>query len=149
MMVQTSSSYVLNCERILWSVRPDGNRTAYLKDANGCCRRVDKFDSSNSDYFEQDITPTTKCTNLKSTERVSKKLIKIAKSDTNLCLFIYICHPSRDGILVTCRKEPEPSLVDTILETVDDLVNLVLPINLYKMKTIKQTECVFANNCFF
>ncbi|XP_037045260.1 uncharacterized protein LOC119080794 [Bradysia coprophila] len=150
LVVYTTSSYVLDCERISWTVGPGNNRTAYLKDADGCCRRIDNFDSSNPDYIEHDISPlsTSTCSNLPSTERVSEKLIRSTASGTNLCLFVYICHLSRHGLLVSCREKPEGlPLLLMIGEIVMELLNLLLPIQV--LKTVNHSNCIFTNNCFF
>lgn len=146
-MVYTTSDYVINCEQISWTVGPDNDRTAYLKDADGCCRRIDNFDSSNPNYFEHDISPVSNCTTLQSTERVSKKLITNVLRGANNCLFIYICHPSRNGILVACRQKPDVTLLTWI---VMNLVNLLKGIlQTPTIKLVNQTSCIFTNNCFF
>ncbi|KAJ6635969.1 Cholecystokinin receptor, partial [Pseudolycoriella hygida] len=138
MMVYTTSAYIIDCERIQWSVGPNNNRTAYLKDANGCCRRIDNFDSSNPQYYQHDITPlNSQCSYLKSTEKVNKKLVASTGVGLDLCLIIYICHPSRHGLLVVCRQLPSPSLWTIIGKLLTTLLSLLIPT---PWKTLYETE---------
>lgn len=145
-MVYTTSALVINCERIKWSLGPNNNRTAYLKDAGGCCRRIENFDSSNPEYYQHDITPVSQCSYLQSREKVSKKLVAAKQSGLNLCLFIFICHPSRNGILVACRQQPKLPLWIEIGKIMTRLLNLVEPIPI--LKTVNQSNCIFGNSCY-
>lgn len=138
MVVYTSSSYILNCERISWTVGSNGNRTAYLKDSEGCCRRIDNFDSSNPDYYQHNITPLTQCAKLQSTELVSKKLVASTGTGINLCMIIYVCHPSRNGLLVVCRQQPQLSLWIEIGNILSSLLNLLIPVPV--LKTVNQVK---------
>lgn len=147
MIVYTSSSYILNCERISWTVGPNNNLTAYLKDGEGCCRRIDNFDRSNEDYYLHDITPINTCTHLQSKEKVGQKLVASTGTGLDLCLIVYVCHPSRNGLLVACRQEPELTLWIVIGRLLRSLLSLLLPIPY--LKTVNQYDCILSNTCFF
>ncbi|XP_037048426.1 uncharacterized protein LOC119082870 [Bradysia coprophila] len=141
-MVYTTSTYVLECEQIAWTVCPHGKRTASLKDATGCQRVIDNFDTSNPEYIQHTISPVTTCSKLPSTEVVRKKLFKKVTTCDNLCIFIAICHPSRNGILVACRKAPRDILLRNLGTTLTKLVGSSASI-----KTINQANCIFGNTC--
>ncbi|KAG4077712.1 hypothetical protein HA402_004171 [Bradysia odoriphaga] len=142
-MVYTTSSYVLECEQITWTVCPeDGKRTASLKDTSGCQRVIDNFDTSNPEYIQHTISPVTTCAKLPSTEVVRQKLFKKVTTCDNLCIFIAICHPSRNGILVACRKTPRAILLRNLGTALTNLVGSSASI-----KTINQANCIFGNTC--
>lgn len=142
-----TTSYAIDCERFSWTLGSTNNRTAYLKDAEGCSRRIDNFNLSNPDYYELDMTPLSTCIHLPSTERLSGKIIRSSADSTNLCLFIYFCRPSRYGLSVYCRQKPQLTLLTTILQILLELISLVLPIPVFK--TVKQSSCNFTNTSFF
>ncbi len=151
MVVYTSSSYILKCERISWTVGPNNDRTATLKDSDGCCRRIDNFDSSNQQYLEHNITPTNgQCPRLQTTEKVNKKLVASIRGTSaepdQFCLLAYICHPSRNGLLVLCRQEATGSTWIAIGEL---LVNLLSSLNIVipSLKQVNQSDCIFHNTC--
>ncbi|XP_037045261.1 uncharacterized protein LOC119080795 [Bradysia coprophila] len=147
LVVFTTSAYVLNCERISWSLDENNNPTAYLKDSTGCCRQITKFDESNQDYYQHYITPLSVCTRLKSTENVAKKLVASVGTRTELCLVIYICHSSRYGLLIVCRQPPQPSLLFSLHQTLNNLFSLLVPIPV--LRTVNQNNCVFPHDCYF
>lgn len=147
MVVYTSSSYILNCERISWTVGPNNNITAYLKDSEGCCRQINNFDVSNPDYYLHDITPLNTCSHLIATEKVGQKLVASTGTGMDLCIIVYVCHPSRNGLLVACRQQPQLTLWIVIGQILTSLLGLLLPIPV--LKTVNQVDCIFFNNCFF
>lgn len=147
MVIYTSTSYILDCERISWTIGPNGNRTAFLKDTDGCCRRIDNFDSSNTDYYQHDIIPLNQCTHLKSTEKVGKKLVATLGIGIDLCMIIYVCHPSRNGLLVVCRQLPELPILVKIGNILRNLLDLLIPVPV--LKPNNQLNCIFGNTCYF
>lgn len=148
-MVYTSSAYILECERINWTVGPNNNRTANLKDAAGCCRHIDNMDTSNSQYIEHDITPTSSCTRLESKERVSKKIVGSTGAGLDLCLIVYVCHPSRNGLLVMCRQPPTWWIWFAIGQVLASLLNLLNLTATTFFQTVNQSNCLFLGNCQF
>ncbi|XP_037048427.1 uncharacterized protein LOC119082871 [Bradysia coprophila] len=140
-MVYTTSSYVLECEQISWTVCPNGKRTATLKDAAGCRRVIDNFDTSNPEYIQHTMSPVTTCVKLPSTRIVRKKLFKKVTTCDNLCIFIAICYP-RNGILVACRKPPRDILMRNLGTTLANLVG-----SSASVKPINQANCVFGSTC--
>ncbi len=147
MVVYTSSSYILECERISWTVGPNGNRTASLKDSAGCCRRIDNFDSSNEAYIQHDITPTNgQCSRLQSTERVRKKIVASTGTGKGQCIILNICHPSRNGLLVACRQPPTLTIwiaIGDLIVALLRLLDLALPF----LKKVNQYSCIFNGTC--
>lgn len=146
-MVYTTSTNIINCERISWSLDPNNNPTSYLKDSSGCCRQITNFHSSSPDYYQHDITPLSPCTHLQSTENVAQKLVASTGAGNDLCLIVYVCHPSRHGLLVKCRQQPKLSVLTIIYQILRNLLRLVLPIPV--LQTVNQNSCVFPNDCFF
>lgn len=145
--VKTSSNNIHNCERISYTLGSNNNLTAHLKDADGCCRRIDKFDSSNPDYFQHDITPLNKCSHLQSAEKVGTKLVASVGAGMDLCLFIYSCHNSQNGLYIICRHQPKLSQYLEIGKIMMSLHNASAPIPY--MKKVNQSNCIFCNNCSF
>lgn len=145
-MVYTTSPSVIDCERILWSLGPNKNRTANLKDGGGCCRHINNFDSSNPEYYQHDITPVSQCSHLQRTERVRKKLVAARQTGSNLCLFTFICHPSRNGILVACRQQPQLTLWIEIGKLLTSLLSLIVPVAI--LKSVNQYNCIFGDTCY-
>lgn len=143
----TFSNYTLSCERISYKVGPNNNLTAHLKDADGCCRLIDNFNSSNPDYYQHDITPLNACTHLKSAEKVRTKLVASAGTGMDLCLIIYSCHNSRNGLFILCRQQP--TKVSQRIEVGEIILSLLNKSMLYDLKKVNQSNCIFGNTCSF
>ncbi|XP_037042432.1 uncharacterized protein LOC119078830 [Bradysia coprophila] len=140
-----TSATVLDCEQNTWTIGIDNTLSVDIQ-STGCCMQIQNFDSSNKTQFSYTIvSPTASGCALSSTEKTTMKIIKQINFGGDTCLIIYICRPSRQGLLVLCRNRNQPN---TLLGFINALLTTLLGLLFVpELRKVNQIGCLGSSTC--